>query len=317
MAPIGFGIIACILAAHTVLAEKVMFYSEKQGIMWVEKSQLAEIQRQDSLPSAKVKEVPAMAPGSASAPVQAKEPLPPAQSKDPDVFYKTGQRYFFDGDYAEALRYFDNAYQLDRKPEYYLFIAKCHRKLGEPRRMLFVLDAIMQLYPQSEVADDALFEMALYYEMSHNYQGAVDKFKQLAEQYPYGTSITTKQEFRDVAREQMEIMKNELNNLLTMAGLADGPITTRIKDWQEMNGVPATGLWDQKTVMSLINVRLEREKAEAKIAAQKIEMARLRRIGSAGLAVFVLIWIWCFGVGKAIKSRMAHMDTMLRTVEIL
>ncbi len=301
-----------LFAALQAFAEKVMFYSEKNGIMWVEESQLADLQRNDSLPAVKEKESAA-----AKSAAAATDPLARARSKDPEVFYKTGQRYFFAGDYAEALRYFENAYQLRRTAEYYLFIAKCHRKLNEPRRMLFVLDAIMQFYPNSEVADDALFEMALYYEMNRNYQAAIDRFKQLAEQYPYGTSITTNQEFRNVAREQIEIMKNELDSLLIVAGLAEGTVSSRLRDWQEINGLPATGFPDQKTVASLIQVRTEREEEAREAVFQREQFLRLRRIAIVGMGAFFLLWIWSLAVSKDLKNCRQRLETMRKTVESL
>lgn len=277
--------------------------------MWVEESELDMIKRNDAAPppsAVKKKEMPPEAPSRAE-----------KMSRDHASYFKNGKRYFFEGDFQEALRYFENAYRLVHKPEYYLFMAKCHRKLGDTKRMLFVLDAILQLYSESSVADDALFEMALYYETEHDYTKAITKYKQLAEQYPYGVSITNNQEFREISREQISLMEKEINQSLELAGIKGGSIESRLLKVQKKYSLPQTGLPDQRTLQRVADFQNKIETAKKQKERKKAVIGKCRRIAELGIGIMLLLLIWTWVTSGAVRDRKKSVQILKRSTESL
>lgn len=283
-----------------------MYYSEHNGIMWVEESKLEEVKRTDKAGLLKKKKESG-----------AEKARSKRKQKNYQTYFITGKRYFYEGDYVEALRFFENAYKLKKNPEYYLFIAKCHRKMENPKRMLTVLDGIQKLYPESDVADDALFEMALYYLTAFDYEKAAALFKKLTEQYPYGTSITNKQEFRAIAREQILIMEQEVKSLLRDIGLKKGSAEKRLTYMQKRLKLEQTGRPDLKTMTALRNLREKMERIKKQREKRKIIRAEnLSRIYFS-LGILGFCALWSLLTYRSLKNKNRRLVSMEKSLESL
>lgn len=303
---VGYMILVIFMLGFNSFAEKVLYYSEKGGIMWVEKSRLETLKKREMKQVENKKKRH-----------EASYELTTAgkRAKDHKTYYRVGLKYFFDNDYNEAFRYFKNAYKLKRDPKYYLFMAKCYRKLDKPGKMLHILNNILRFHKESDVADDALFEMALYYEMGHDYQKAIDKFRLLTEQYPYGTSIANHKEFRVVAREQITIMESEVDRLFKIAGITKGTLDTRLKWLQKKFKLQVTGSPDKKTMEILLKIQSRIEERKKKAAEQRHLRERIKKWSIAGLSALLVQMFWAFATTVGIKESRKRIEVMQKTLE--
>jgi tetratricopeptide (TPR) repeat protein len=78
----------------------------------------------------------------------------------PTIYFMSGLEYFKNGDYDRALKNFRHADSMGRKPVYRLWMGKAYRQLGQTNEMIDIMKQIIARDPESNISDDALFEMA-------------------------------------------------------------------------------------------------------------------------------------------------------------
>jgi tetratricopeptide (TPR) repeat protein len=198
-------------------------------------------------------------------------------------------------------------------------VGKSYRKLNQPEKMIDVMMRIIEAYPQSDVADDALFEMAVHYQNSDEYQTATGLYKQLSEQYPFGVSYSTGEKYIDIARECRNKMHAEISNMLAILGYTHEDNAVNITSFQRNNHLKESGVADQKTVLAVKKMFqriLDREQKKARLdkeAERYLAWAGLA--GAAGLCnIFVSIGILFQARARRrvlaeLRANLAELDT--------
>jgi hypothetical protein len=136
--------------------------------------------------------------------------------------------------------------------------------------MLAVMEEIVNKHPESDVADDALLEMAVFYQNADDYEAATKRYSQIAEQYPFGVSYTTGESLIEVVREQRKQLNAQLNSMLAITGYTNEDVAVNLAGFQKDNNLPETGLADKVTVQLLKKMHtrvLERDQLREKDAA--------------------------------------------------
>lgn len=234
-----------------------MIYDEEKGIISVEKgSKSADIKVSTKPPDTVIKELPGIrpvtpAPRSEPGISRAKGPedIHLARKKDPpELYFKSGIEYYKNQDYQNAMINFKYAAEQDIKPQYLLWLGKTYRQLDKKAQLFTIMERILGDYPESDVADDALFEIAFYYQSTQDYNNSIEKYRQLIEQYPFGVSYSNGEEFIDVARKQMQTMRGEMLSALKLLGFEGETMELAYKKFQKAHKLVVSGEGDPVTV---------------------------------------------------------------------
>jgi tetratricopeptide (TPR) repeat protein len=237
------------------------------------------------------------------------------RKKDPSTLYfMSGLEYFKNADYSHALQNFTYADSIDPKPVFRLWIGKTRRQLGEGEKMLPLMEEIVKKYPTSDVADDALFEVACYYQGADDYDAASRLYTQLAEQYPFGESYSTGEKFGEIARECRKKMNAELSNMLAIAGYANEELSAAISGFQRDHRLQQTGEADPKTVGAIKKASqklLDRDQENAEKTATTERYAKWAVLagGAALLNLFLAIGLF-FGI----RAKQRYLRELTKTV---
>ncbi len=268
-------ILIVLLAAAGVQAEKILVYDEEKGIIFVEKDSAGAIKKTK-------KKVPKQTPKAqrtvprANRPNTIKKARGPGdihvdRKKDPpDLYFKSGLEYYRNDDFENALKNFKHAADRDVKAEYLLWIGKTYRQLDKQVQMFTVMERILKDYQESDVADDALFEMAFYYQKTDDYEKASATYKLLIEQYPFGVSYSSGDEFLDIARKQMQMMRGEMISALKLLGIEGNMLTDAYEQFQKVYKLKDTGEGNPETVKAIKQKYNEKLQEDENIAAAKI-----------------------------------------------
>ncbi len=312
MSRFGFSAVSAALCASAVLAppasaEKVLMYDEEKGIVFVDKDAppananagRGAQPRQEAAERPAVRKAPA-------APRTADTSFIRGKKKDPsEAYFESGLQYFKAGDYNEALRLFVFADSTDPRPTYALWVGKTYRQLGKTGRQLFIMKKILDTYPESDVADDALFEIAFAYQVADDYDSATRLYTRLAEQYPFGSSYSNGESFRDIVKQQKQMMRSEIVTTLRLLGYNGTELEDLVASFQNAKGIQATGRCDQKTVRAVKADYRDFQKNEDKaVASRQRKEALLKWTGVLGCINLLVIAVLAgVRVSTAAKKR--------------
>jgi tetratricopeptide (TPR) repeat protein len=267
--------------------EKVLMYDEEKGIVFVDKNEIGAQAEKAKPKEKKERGEPRQSMASVALPQPLDTSLIRGKKKDSSgVYFSSGLQFFKAGDYEDALRLFIYADSTDPRPVYSLWIGKTYRQLGKGEQQLVVMKKILLSYPDSDVADDALFEIAFYYQTQDNYQKAAETYTKLSEQYPFGKSYSNGEDFRDVAKRQKQMMRSEIVTTLKLLGYDGDEAEDLCKDFQEKNQIPATGQPDKQTIMAIKQAYREYLVTDEKKAQDKQALARHMRMSIGCIALF-------------------------------
>ena len=228
-------------------AEKELMYDPEKGIIFIEKGISSAGEKREA--AAEKRPSP-----------PAKRPSKPGSGSDihigrkkdpPQLYFKSGLEYYKSKDFTNALKNFSFADSVDHHPEYRLWIGKTLRSLGRIDDMLKTMIGIIRNEPDCDVADDALFELAIHYKQTNDYDKATQLFSQLIEQYPFGLAYSTGEELREIAREQRQLMRAEMINTLSILGYLGEDLPTSYRNFQKTNKLPVTETGDRETVEAI------------------------------------------------------------------
>lgn len=274
----------------TADAENELIYDEEQGIIFsqdgkahskktdenvtaagnTQKSQQTE---KKAAPSTAQKLEPASGPGD----------LHIARKKDPpELYFKSGLEYFKNKDFQNAMRNFTFANNAETNPKYLLWIGKTYRQLDMDNKMFEIMNKIVEQYPESDIADDALFELAFYYQRNDDYYMAEQKYAQLAEQYPFGTSFSNGQKFLDISRKQRRLMRADMGTKLKILGYTNETLQKQYKAFQNACGISVTGTGTMETIKAI------KQKYDEKIDSEE-KMENLKTQASVGIKWALII----------------------------
>jgi tetratricopeptide (TPR) repeat protein len=306
---VACAIIVLFGAPTQLVAEKTLIYDEEKGIIFVDKDQAAAAVPAE--PAGTQGALRRGAPGTRPADTS----LIRGKKKDPSgVYFETALQYFKAGNYQEALRLFLYADSTDPQPKYSLWIGKTYRQLGKGDRLLFIMKRILDAYPESDVADDALFEIAFHYQITDDYEKAMQTYTQLAEQYPFGTSFSNGENFRDIAKNQKQMMRGEIISTLKLLGYQGGELDELYGGFQKAQRLPVTGRGDQNTVRGIKAAYAEFLKKEEMKTARRVRVIRYMNWGWA-LSGLLLVSIGVMvGIRAKAKGQRKQMSVLSQTL---
>jgi len=225
--------------------ETVLLYDEDKGVIFADR---------DSIEAARQKRIQALQKRKSHQAAQEKVEQMKQSSVNPQRYFESGLDFFRAGDFKTAQQIFSLADSLDPSPVYQLWIGKTLRQQGNYASMLQIMRSILTEYPASSVADDALFETAFYFQVNHNYAQATEHYKRLSEQYPFGTSYTNGEEFREVAQRQYKYMRAEILSMFNVLGIDGTDLSSRYRQFQTKYDLPQTGQGDRVTILKIKEV---------------------------------------------------------------
>jgi tetratricopeptide (TPR) repeat protein len=286
--------------------EKVLIYDEDRGVISVERE---ELEKQKGEVASKAKARP---PVPTVRDIRLWHDFHVGRKKDPpELYFKSGLQYFRDHDYLNALKNFMYARDVEPLPKYHLWVGKTYRQLEQTEKMLSTMAAILKKFPESDVADDALFEVAFHYQKKDDYHTATEKYAELAEQYPFGVSFSSSQEFLQVSRQQRQVMRAEMVSALKMLGYKGKTPAEAYRQFQKAFDLEPHGELDQATVRAVKKEYERKLVLDAKLAA---ELARIRRstiwVLVAAVALGLNLWF-----AMAIRSRVKQRKSQLANLE--
>jgi tetratricopeptide (TPR) repeat protein len=240
------------------------------------------------------------------------------RKKDPPTLYfMSGQEYYKNGDFSQALQNFKYADSVNPNPVYTLWVGKACRSLGQTEKMISVMNGIVKKYPECDVADDALLELAVYYQNADDYETATRFYSQIAEQYPFGISYTTGESLIEVVREQRKQLNAQLNTMLAIMGCTNEDVAVNLAAFQKSNGLKETGRADRATVRQIKKMHgriLDRDRLREKEAALAKKNMRFALIaGGIGIVNLLIALIILFQS----RSRARQLDLLGETMSDL
>lgn len=266
---------------HSFLyAEKVIAYDPVKGIIFIDKNE-----------DEKQKKISHSSSVSQKQRKSSSVDLHIGRKKDPpDLYFKSGLEYFQNGDYKNALKNFSYVDSVAPSPQYMLWKAKTYRQMGDFDKMLFIMQQIIENFPDSDVADDALFELALHYQKIDDYERASLLYTRLTEQYPFGLLFSTGEELLKIAREQKKLMRAELINLLSILGFSEDELIANIRSFQKSNNLEITENADQNTVQMIRTRHTEflHEEQKQLLEQKNREKSTRLLLGAAAVSLFTL-----------------------------
>lgn len=320
----SFSIYLCMLVSSVVIAhaEKVMQYDEKQGIIFVDEqtgskkglvdppkttttfhTETLSVMTQKTITKNAIQLVPTTARNATDIHV--------GRDKDPaKVYLQSGLEYFKNGDYANALKNFTYADSVEPKPEYLLWVGKCYRQLGKPDQMLVTMKTILNSFPQSDVADDALFEIAFYYKEIDDYDASTKLFSQLTEQYPFGESFSNRESFLEVAKDQRRIMTADVRSMLATIGYSGNDLEELYRTFQKDHALAITGIGSQSTVRALKAAYAAFLKNAAAAEARLERLKIINRYAFFGIGIVVLNTIILISLNAAIRGKRRYLENL-------
>lgn len=300
--------IILLVVAFCVRAEKILIYDEEKGIIFVDKDSAAAkktIKKPQPQEEAVVRSRPK--PKKATGITRARGPdeIHANRKKDPpELYFKSALEYYKNNDFQNALKNFKHAAERDIKPEYLLWLGKTYRQLNKKIQMFTIMERILKDYSESDIADDALFEMAFYYQINDDYQKATETYRQLIEQYPFGLSYSSGDEFLDVAREQMRRMRGEMMSALKLLGIKGEELSDAYKQFQKIQSFSITGVGTAETVKAIKQKYSKKLKEDEKIAASAKRMHQSSKyVLIAGLVLFLNFILIIVARSKIVQNR--------------
>jgi tetratricopeptide (TPR) repeat protein len=234
-----------LLAAANLPAKKVLVFDEKQGIIWVEEG------KKKTFEAPEIKKKTTVIVEERTVRVRDHVKTKPITAEE---YREAGEKFYFNEDYEEAIKYFDKAWADKQDPVDYFWIGACYRKQDNDTATSRIFNEILDRYPSSEVADDALFYLAVAAQKNNEDEKAFDLYRQVVEMYPNGTSYIGKFYFRDEAKNQLRTMKVDIMSRLKLLGFGDNNTVDLIKAFQSQNKLAVTGKPDKQTMELLIQL---------------------------------------------------------------
>jgi tetratricopeptide (TPR) repeat protein len=310
--------------------EKVMIYDEEKGIIFVDKDEAGnpkkpeKQEKPEKQPEREAVERPAVrrapAPGTLQTAKNVDNSFIRGKKKDPSgVYFESGLQYFKTGNYDDALRQFIHADSTDPQPVYSLWIGKTYRQLGKGDQVLFIMKRILDTYPDSAVAADALFETGFYYQTADDYAKAASIYTQLTEQYPFSKSYSNGEEFREVAKRLKQIMRSDMVTALKVLGYDGDEPEDLYRSFQKAKGLPVTGQGDQKTVRAVKQEFRQFQIDEKKKAAAQVRAERTMKwsAGLAGLCVLCMtVMLFIRSAAQKRKKHLAALSQSLNDIDL-
>ncbi len=234
-------LLAVLLVSVFVFSEPVkkrMIFSEEGGIQWVdEKGNLIDPVKKKSTEIIIERKI-------------VRTPVKPTLGNtlfQVEENYLSGQRLYVKQNYPKAMEYFERAYRLSLDPIYLYQVALCYLRLNELEKMKQSFKQILKQHPKSEIADDALWQLAQFEKGKRFYSRAIEYYRSLVNDYPRSRSLQGETNLSKEAQLEIVALEQEMRSYLQKMGFS-GELTESIKQFQKQNGLKPFGLMDSATV---------------------------------------------------------------------
>ncbi|MBL8027011.1 MAG: tetratricopeptide repeat protein [Fibrobacteres bacterium] len=298
-----------IVLVSLVSAKKVLVFDENSGIQWVDQD--ANTGKKFEVPEIKQKKkVVVIEEGPLRVPDHVKtQPLTAAMMRE------TGQKFYLNGDYAEAKKYFDRAYEMEKDPLDMFWQGAILRKQDRIPEMVKIFKYILEKNPGHEAADDALFYLAVEDQKKGDYESALLKYRDVIERYPEGISIVGRFLFRDEARKQLRAIQADISSRLSLLGIVDGPLAELLRNFQKENDLPVTGSADSLTVNTLIALSDGIEQKMKSGISDKQGIGSFRRVILGAIALLLAVNIlWTTRIMKTTTDEGVRLKIFARDI---
>ncbi len=176
--------------------------------------------------------------------------LHPDRPADPaKIYFESGVEYFKASDFSNALRNFTAASEKDTTPLYVLWVARAAGALGDTVLMHERLLHIVNNLSECDIADDALFDFPRHYETTGDFARADSLYSRLTEQYPFGLSQGTGDEYLSLSRERQRTMRGEMTSALKALGIRRDDFSEAVTAFQVREKIVQSGRLDRTTVL--------------------------------------------------------------------
>jgi tetratricopeptide (TPR) repeat protein len=299
-----------LLLASFASSKKVLVFDENSGIQWID---------QDSKKSGKI-EVPEIKQQKKKIVIIEESPVKvlghvKTQPLTAEMMRETGQKFYFNGDFEEARKYFDRAYEMEKDPLDMFWQGAVLRKQERIIEMITLFESLLVNNPAHEAADDALFYLAVEDQKKGDYEAALRKYRDVVEKYPDGISIIGKFLFREEARKQLRAIQADLSSRLSLLGIVDAPLANLLRQFQKKHDIAVSGKADSVTVNLLINLSDEKEQRIRSGIAEKQGLGNFRRIF---LSVVILLLavniVWISRIIKIIGDESVRLKIISRDI---
>ncbi|NLG17965.1 MAG: tetratricopeptide repeat protein [Fibrobacter sp.] len=291
-----------VLLSSSLYGQRQLIYDPERGIIFDDEPRGTSAVSQDQSSSDQIAE---------TRPKRNSNDLHFNRKKDPpELYFRSGLEYFKNRDYKSALKNFSYADSVTGKPQYLLWKGKTFRQLGDTVKMLSIMEEIYKKHRTSEVADDALFELALYYQSNDDYAKATEVYTSLIEQFPMSTSFSTGEELREVAREQRRLMRAEIMNLLGGLGFMEDELTASISKFQKANHLKVTGTGNKETISAIRKNHKDISDKETIKAQDEAMTFKFSKWNITALAMAVFNILMLFLISRKIKKGRQHLENL-------
>jgi len=299
-----------LIIAYPASAKKVLQFDEKQGIIWVEDGKKSAPDKAFEAPDLKKKKVIIE-----EKTVKVREHVK-TKAMTAEDYRDAGNKFYFNNDYTEALKYFSKAWELKSDAVDYFWMGACYRKMEKTPEMTKIFNDLMEKYPKSEVADDALFYLAVNAQKENDYQVAYDRYKEVVEFYPDGMSMIGKFNFREEAKKQLRAMKIDILSRLKLLGYSDNNAPELLKEFQTDHDLDPSGKPEKKTVELLMKL----SDAKENNLKDRVSASESQTSGRAiyyGILCFMLLFNILWGVRniRNMREEKARLELLIRELQ--
>jgi tetratricopeptide (TPR) repeat protein len=173
--------------------------------------------------------------------------------------------------------------------------------------MFRLLNEIATKYDNSDIADDALLELAVYYKSSNDYEKSLETLTKLIEQYPFGTSCATGEELPAIARDQRRMIRQEMINSLAIIGYQEEELATAYREFQQKNSLKITGTGTVETVTLIKQLHEQLLQKQDEESEKTRELEKYQWIMVVCVVVVFSTLIMLFVLRLNINSRKKHL----------
>ncbi len=301
-------VLALLNLPQIVRAEKILIYDEERGILSIDKEEYERLQKAKQTTTQAREQDPTPAKGEKK---RSPNDIHIGREKDPpELYFKSGLQYFNNNDFKNALKNFEFVVQKVKKPEYLLWLGKTHRNMGDDTMMLSLMKKIVDRYPDSDVADDALFEIAFFHQRQLEYGDAADAYARLAEQYPFGLSYSNGHEFLEISRNQRKNMRAEMITTLNYLGYDIQSLDDALIRFQQNNGLEVSGKADAPTVKAMKELHSARLEAEALVDRNRKKLQTTVKWGSVAGVILLINLVAVFLARMRIRRTRKQLQSL-------
>jgi len=103
-----------------------------------------------------------------------------------DAYLRTADCYFISAEYSNAVEYYDKAIKIKLLDPDYAYFQKglCQGALGKYTQKITTLTNLLDSFPKTNYADDAIYELAGTYLLQNDNENALKFYNKVITDYP-------------------------------------------------------------------------------------------------------------------------------------